>query len=234
MVVVTVLHPLGGLLGRRGHDTVNRHLQIEIAVLNQSVNLLDVTAGIGHVLGVIHGGDAVLGFGSFKCQTVGLDEVNGPSVAGTFLKCGETDGLTCGQLEIGQGDHSVDRVAADAEFVVLDERRVIADEDIICGEAVRLAVAPAELNDQVHAERLGQAGGITLIGVGLKAGGRVVVGVEQPMVVVAVLHPLGGVIHRRSGDAVNRHRQVKVAALNLGGDVFDVTTGVGHVLGVID
>ena len=142
--------------------------------------------------------------------------------------------MTCGQLEIGQGDHSVDRVAADAEFVVLDERRVIADEDVVSGETVGFAVPPAELNDQVHAERLGQACGVALVGVGLEAGGGVVVGVEQPMVVVAVLHPLGGVIHRRSGDAVNRHRQVKVAALDLGGDVFDVTTGVGHVFGIID
>ena len=53
------------------------------------------------------------------------------------------------------------------------------------------------------------------------------------MVVVAVLHPLGGVIDRRGGDAVNAHRQVQIATLDVGLDLADVAAGVGHVLGIV-
>ena len=156
------------------------------------MNAADIAAGIGHVLGIAHFGQA-----SEACvhesHCVGLDKIDGPSIAGPFLKCGEGDRLAGGQLEIGQGDHGTYRVAADAKGVVIDEMDVVIDR-IVGVNAVGLAVAPAELDDQVRTDRLGQAGGVALVGVILESGGDVVVGVEQPMVVVAVLHPLGGVI----------------------------------------
>ena len=67
-------------------------------------------------------------------------------------------------------------------------------DGVVGVNAVGFAVAPAELNDQIRTDRLGQSGGVALVGVIFETGGDVVVGVEDPMVIVAVLHPLGGVI----------------------------------------
>ena len=136
------------------------------------------------------------------------------------------------QAKVGQGNHRLDRVAAGGEGVVLGQRRVVADTRVVGVNAVGLAVAPAELDDQVHAKRLGQAGGVALVGVVLEAGGHIIVGVEKPMVVVAILHPLGGFFHRRGGGAVNGHPQEQVTTLHDGLKVPDVAAGVGHVLGV--
>ena len=56
MVVVAVLHALGGVVHRRGREAVNAHRQVEIAPLDVGLDLADVAAGVGHVLGIVHGG----------------------------------------------------------------------------------------------------------------------------------------------------------------------------------
>ena len=131
MVVVAILHALGGVIRRRGSEAVNGHPQEQVAALHDGLDVANVAAGVGHVFRVAHFGQAGEA-SALKSHAVGLDKIDGPAIAGTFLKCGKTDRLACGQLKVSQGDHSVDRVAADAERVVLDERCIITDEDIVC------------------------------------------------------------------------------------------------------
>ena len=139
-----------------------------------------------------------------------------PRSVGTFLMGRVADCLAKRQAKVGQGDHRLDRVAAGGEGEILHQWRVVTDTGIIGIDPVGLAISPTHLDDQIHTKRLGQAGRVALVGIGKEAGGRVVVGVEIPVVVVAVLHPLGRVVHRRGGDTVNTHRQVQVVALDVG------------------
>ena len=121
MVVVAVLHVLGSVIHRRGREAVNGHSQEQVAALHDRLNIPDVAAGVCHILGVAHfrqAGEAC----THESQLIGLDKIDGPPIAGAFLEGGEADRLACCQLKIGEGDHGVDRVAADAEGVVHDER----------------------------------------------------------------------------------------------------------------
>ena len=193
---------------------------MQIVALNNGLDVFDVAAGIGHVLGIVHRSGRT--HRAAEGHRGRFHPVNGPTIARAFLEGGKADRLSFGQFEIGQGNHGTDRVATDVKGEVHDERRVITDKGIVGCEAVGLTVTPTNHHHQINADRLGQPGGVALVGVVLEAGGRVVVCIEQPMVVVAVLHPLGGVIDRRGGDAVNAHRQVQIATLDVGLDLADV------------
>ena len=126
------------------------------------------------------------------------------------------DCLAKRQAKVGQGNHCTERVPTCGKREILHQWRVVADERVVGINAVGLAISPTHLDDQIHTKRLGQAGGVAFVGIGKEAGGRVVVGVEIPVVVVAVLHPLGRVVHRRGGDTENTHREVQVVALDVG------------------
>ena len=102
MVVVAVLHALGGVIHRRGSEAVNGHPQEQVAALHDRLNVPDVAAGVGHVLGVAHFGQAGEAC-AHEGQAIGLDKIDGPAIAGTFLECGKADRLACVNLRSAKG-----------------------------------------------------------------------------------------------------------------------------------
>jgi len=160
-----------------------------------------------------------------------LEPIDLPSVRCAFLKRGQRNDVVRSQSQIRQGDNRVNRITVDRVFVVLNQG--LFGQCNIGVHAVGVAVAPAELNHHINAYRGFHTRRIALILGVVIAGGRIVVRVENPMVVIPVGHAGRGLCYGRCENAVHCHRQIQFAILHPCLNTLDVAARIGHVQRIV-
>ncbi len=182
---------------------------------------------IQHDVVAVRWRDGIGGLDDRQCEHHRLEPVDLPSVRRAFLKCGQRDDVVRSQSQIRQRDDRMDRIAVNRVFVVLKQR--LFGQGVIGVHAVGSAVAPAELNHHIdpngslHARRVALVLGVVI------TGGRIVVRVEEPVVVVSVGHSRRHVSRRGCENTVHRHRQIQFAVGHPCLNPLDVTVRIGHV-----
>ncbi|MBA7640927.1 hypothetical protein ES703_48598 [subsurface metagenome] len=125
----------------------------------------------------------------------------------------------------------MNRITLNRVFVVLKQFHLVSGQWIkgVRVHAVGGAVAPAELNEQINANGGLQVRCVALVLVVEVAGGRIVVRIEEPMVVVSIGHTGRRILYRRRENTVHRHRQIQVTFVHPCLNTLDVAARIGHV-----